>query len=55
MKTINKIKTKIMKNKLLVIVMAIMLMPAISSAQDVFAKYNDRFFTSIRKVFYQLC
>jgi TusA-related sulfurtransferase len=41
MKTINKIKTKIMKNKLLVIVMAIMLMPAISSAQDVFAKYND--------------
>jgi TusA-related sulfurtransferase len=41
MKTINKIKSKTMKNKLLVIVMAIMLMPAISSAQDVFEKYND--------------
>ncbi|WP_166964807.1 DUF4252 domain-containing protein [Yeosuana marina] len=30
-----------MKNRLVVFVMAIMLMPAISSAQDVFEKYND--------------
>lgn len=41
MKTLNKIKSKTMKNKLLVIVMAIMLMPAISSAQNVFEKYSD--------------
>ncbi len=41
MKTLNSIKTITMKNKLVVFVMAIMLMPAISSAQDVFEKYND--------------
>lgn len=41
MKTLNNIKTSKMKNRLVVFVMAIMLMPAISSAQDVFEKYND--------------
>ena len=41
MKTLNNIKSNTMKNKLIVFVMAIMLMPAISSAQDVFEKYND--------------
>lgn len=30
-----------MKNKIVVIVMAIMLMPALSMAQDIFEKYND--------------
>lgn len=41
MKTINKIKSNTMKNRILVIVMAIMLMPALSMAQDIFEKYND--------------
>jgi len=41
MKTLNKIKTNTMKNKIVVIVMAIMLMPALSMAQDIFEKYND--------------
>lgn len=41
MKTLNKIKTNTMKNKIVVIVMAIMLMPALSMAQDIFERYND--------------
>ncbi len=41
MKSLNNIKSKTMKKKLVIFVMAIMLMPAISSAQDVFEKYND--------------
>jgi len=41
MKTLNNIKTNTMRNKLVVFVMAIMLMPAISSAQTVFEKYSD--------------
>jgi hypothetical protein len=41
MKTLNNIKTSTMRNKLVVFVMAIMLMPAISSAQTVFEKYSD--------------
>ncbi len=41
MKTINKIKSNTMKNRIVVIVMAIMLMPALSMAQDIFEKYND--------------
>lgn len=41
MKTIIKIKKNNMKNKLVVFVMALMLMPAISSAQSIFEKYND--------------
>lgn len=41
MKTLNKLKTNTMKNKIVVIVMAIMLMPALSMAQDIFEKYND--------------
>ncbi len=41
MKTLNNIKTSTMRNKLVVFVMAIMLMPAISSAQNVFEKYSD--------------
>jgi len=41
MKTLNNIKTNTMKNKIVVIVMAIMLMPALSMAQDIFEKYND--------------
>jgi len=41
MKTINKIKKNTMKNRIVVIVMAIMLMPALSMAQDIFEKYND--------------
>lgn len=41
MKPLNNIKTSTMKHKLVVFVMAIMLMPAISSAQNVFEKYSD--------------
>ena len=41
MKIINKIKKNTMKNRIVVIVMAIMLMPALSMAQDIFEKYND--------------
>jgi len=41
MKTLNPIKLNTMKKKIVVFVMAIMLMPAIASAQDVFEKYND--------------
>ena len=41
MKTLNTIKTSKMKNKLVVFVMAIMLMPTISSAQKIFEKYSD--------------
>ena len=41
MKTLNNIKTSTMRNKLAVFVMAIMLMPVISSAQNVFEKYSD--------------
>jgi TusA-related sulfurtransferase len=41
MKTLNKIKSNNMKNRIVVIVMAIMLMPALSMAQDIFEKYND--------------
>ena len=41
MKTLNNIKTNTMKNRIVVIVMAIMLMPALSMAQDIFEKYND--------------
>ncbi len=41
MKTLNNIKTNTMKKKLVIFVMAIMLMPAISMAQDVFEKYSE--------------
>jgi TusA-related sulfurtransferase len=41
MKTLNKLKHNTMKKKLIVFVMAIMLLPALSMAQDVFEKYSD--------------
>jgi TusA-related sulfurtransferase len=41
MKTLNKFKNNTMKKKLIVFVMAIMLLPALSMAQDVFEKYSD--------------
>jgi TusA-related sulfurtransferase len=41
MKTLNNLKTNTMKKKLVLFVMAIMLMPAVSMAQDIFEKYND--------------
>lgn len=41
MKTLNKFKHNTMKKKLIVFVMAIMLLPALSMAQDVFEKYSD--------------
>ena len=38
----NKIKTRTMKNRLIVLVMAVILMPIIGMAQqDIFEKYND--------------
>ncbi len=38
----NKLKTRTMKNRLIVLVMAVMLMPIIGMAQqDIFEKYND--------------
>lgn len=41
MKTLNEFKHNTMKKKLIVFVMAIMLLPALSMAQDVFEKYSD--------------
>ncbi|GGG59466.1 hypothetical protein GCM10010976_32750 [Bizionia arctica] len=41
MKTINKLKTNTMKNKAILFLMAIMLLPLTSMAQDIFAKYSD--------------
>ena len=38
----NKLKTRTMKNRLIVLVMAVILMPIIGMAQqDIFEKYND--------------
>lgn len=55
MKTINKLNT--MKKKFVIIAMAIMLMPAISSAQDVFEKYSessDVTYVSIKPKMFQM-
>ena len=41
MKTIANLKTKTMKNKLVVFVMAIMLFPLTSMGQNIFEKYSD--------------
>ena len=41
MKPLNKFKPNTMKKKIVVFVMAIMLLPAVSMAQDVFDKYSD--------------
>jgi hypothetical protein len=41
MKTINNLKTSKMKNKAILFLMAIMLLPLTSMAQDIFAKYSD--------------
>lgn len=41
MKPLNKLKPNTMKKKLVVFVMAILLLPAVSMAQDVFDKYSD--------------
>ncbi len=42
MNSINNLNTKTMKNRMLVLVLAIMLMPIIGMAQsDIFEKYND--------------
>ncbi len=41
MKTIVNLKTKTMKNKLVVFVMAIMLFPLTSMGQNIFEKYSD--------------
>ena len=42
MNILNKLKTRTMKNRLIVLVMAVMLMPIIGMAQqDIFEKYND--------------
>tara|TARA_R110000868_G_scaffold162195_1_gene393211 strand:+ start:426 stop:1019 length:594 start_codon:yes stop_codon:yes gene_type:complete len=57
MKTINKLKLNTMKKKFVIIVMAIMLMPAISSAQDVFDKYSessDVTYVSIKPKMFQM-
>jgi hypothetical protein len=57
MKTLNNIKTNTMKKKLVIFVMAIMLMPAISMAQDVFEKYSessDVTYVSIKPKMFQM-
>ena len=41
MKTITNFKNKKMKNKLIVLVMAVMLLPLAGMAQDIFEKYSD--------------
>lgn len=41
MKTINNFKTNKMKNKAILFLMAIMLLPLTSTAQDIFAKYSE--------------
>lgn len=42
MNILNKLKTRTMKNRLIVLVIAVMLMPIIGMAQqDIFEKYND--------------
>jgi TusA-related sulfurtransferase len=41
MKPLKKIKPNTMKKKIVVLAMAIMLLPAVSMAQDVFDKYSD--------------
>ena len=41
MKTLNNLKTGTMKNRLVVLVMAIMLLPITGMAQSVFEKYSD--------------
>jgi|SRR5690554_285268 len=41
MKSINKLKTNKMKNKAIYFLMAIMLLPLTSMAQDIFTKYSD--------------
>lgn len=41
MKPLNKFKPNTMKKKIVVFVMAILLLPAVSMAQDVFDKYSD--------------
>jgi hypothetical protein len=57
MKTLNNIKANTMKKKLVIFVMAIMLMPAISKAQDVFEKYSestDVTYVSIKPKMFQM-
>jgi hypothetical protein len=53
----NKLKTKTMKNRLIVLVMAVMLMPVIGMAQDIFEKYsdnNDVTYVSIKPKMFQM-
>lgn len=57
MKTFNKMKSNTMKKKLIVFVMATMLMPAISMAQDIFDKYSestDVTYVSIKPKMFQM-
>ena len=53
----NKLKTRTMKNRLIVLVMAVMLMPVIGMAQDIFEKYsdnNDVTYVSIKPKMFQM-
>jgi len=57
MKTLNNLNVNTMKKKLVIFVMAIMLMPAISMAQDVFEKYSestDVTYVSIKPKMFQM-
>lgn len=57
MKSINKLKTNNMKNKAILFLMAIMLLPLTSMAQDVFAKYSenpDVTYVSIKPKMFQM-
>ena len=57
MKTIVNLKTKTMKNKLVVFVMAIMLFPLTSMGQNIFEKYSDNHdvtYVSIKPKMFQM-
>jgi len=57
MKTINKFKTSKMNNKAILFLMAIMLLPLTSMAQDIFAKYSespDVTYVSIKPKMFQM-
>jgi hypothetical protein len=57
MKSINNLKTSKMKNKAILFLMAIMLLPLTSMAQDIFAKYSenpDVTYVSIKPKMFQM-
>ena len=57
MKSINKLKTSKMKNKAILFLMAIMLFPLTSMAQDIFSKYSenpDVTYVSIKPKMFQM-